>query len=160
MQFVREIPPREPSPLTNLSQNWNISLPQISSFSYYGEKTDEGIKSDVRETYETGTPRLKARTLSRLKILAGLPRTQWHEGYFKKLSGPCEGLWEIRFEADNIQQRPLGFHISESEFLILFWAREKGDKFVPKKACEIALKRKTEVLANGDLRHALWLALE
>lgn len=132
----------------------------ISSFSYYGEKSAEAIKSDIRDTYEEGTPRLKARTLSRLKILAGLPRAQWHEGYFKKLSGPCEGLWEIRFEVDNVQQRPLGFHVTETEFLILFWAREKGGKFVPNKACEIALKRKAEVLKNGNLKHALWLALE
>jgi hypothetical protein len=95
-----------------------------------------------------------------LKILARLPKAQWHEGYFKKLSGSCEGLWEIRFEADNVQQRPLGFHIAESEFVILYWAREKGDKFVPKKACEIALERKAEVLKNGNLKHALWLALE
>jgi Phage derived protein Gp49-like (DUF891) len=135
-------------------------LPLISSFSYYGESGPVEVKSDVRETYENGSPRLKARTLSRLKILAGLPRTQWHESYFKKLSGPCEGLWEIRFEADNVQQRPLGFHISGNEFVILFWAREKGDKFVPKKACEIALRRKAEILRNGNLKHVLWLALE
>lgn len=147
-------------PLTNISQKWNISLPLISFFSYYGEKSAGGIKSDIRETYENGSSRLKARTLSRFKILAGLPRTQWHEGYFKKLSGICEGLWEVRFEVDNVQQRPLGFHITDIEFVILFWAREKGDKFVPKKACEIALKRKDEVLKNGNLKHALWLALE
>ncbi len=132
----------------------------ISSFSYYGEKGDGEVKSDIRDTYLNGSSRLKARTLSRLKILAALPRAQWHEGYFKKLSGACEGLWEIRFEADNVQQRPLGFHVIETEFVILFWAREKGDKFVPKKACEIALKRKAEVLKDGNLKHALWLALE
>ena len=133
----------------------------ISSFSYYGEKDERGaISSDVRETYERGTARLKARTLSRLKILASLPRSEWHEGYFKKLSGPCEGLWEIRFEADNVQQRPLGFHVSESEFVILLWALEKGNKFVPKAACEIAHKRKIEVIKSGNLKHALWLALE
>jgi len=135
-------------------------LPLISSFSYYGEMSAEGVTSDVRENYENGSSRLKARTLSRLKILAGLPRAEWHEGYFKKLSGTCEGLWEIRFEADNVQQRPLGFHLSATEFVILFWAREKGNKFAPKKACEIALKRKAEVLKNGNLKHALWLALE
>jgi len=135
-------------------------LPLISSFSYYGEKGAEKVESDVRDTYQNGSARLKARTLSRLKILAGLPRARWHEGYFKKLSGLCDGLWEIRFEADNVQQRPLGFHVSENEFVILFWAREKGGKFVPKKACEIALKRKDELLKNGNLKHALWLALE
>ena len=135
-------------------------MPFVSSFSYYGEAGPNGVKSDVRETYENGTPRLKARTLSRLKILASLPRAQWHEVYFKKLAGSCEGLWEIRFEADHVQQRPLGFHIAEDEFVMLFWAREKGDKFVPKKACEIALRRKAAILTNGNLKHALWIALE
>jgi hypothetical protein len=135
-------------------------LPLISSFSYYGEKGATEVKSDIRDAYQNGSSRLKARTLSRLKILAGLSRAQWHEGYFKKLSGACEGLWEIRFEADNVQQRPLGFHATETEFVILFWAREKGNKFVPKKACEIALQRKAEISKNGNLKHALWLALE
>lgn len=135
-------------------------MPLASFFSYYGEEHAGQIRSDIRDAYENGTPRLKARTISRLKILAGLPRSKWHEGYFKKLSGTCEGLWEIRFEADNVQQRPLGFHFSESEFVILLWAREKGGKFVPKAACEIALKRKAELLSNGAFRHALWLALE
>jgi hypothetical protein len=135
-------------------------LPLRSSFSYYGETAGNAITSDIRETYENGSANLKSRTLSRLKILAGLARSEWHEGYFKKLSGSCEGLWEIRFVADNVQQRPLGFHISENEFVVLFWAREKGGKFVPRKACEIALRRKAELLQNGSLKHELWLTLE
>lgn len=118
------------------------------------------IKSDVRKTYDEGSAKLKATTLSRLRILASLQRSEWHEGYFKKLSGTCEGLWEIRFLADNVQQRPLGFHISNSEFVILYWAREIGGKFVPKKACEIALRRKDELSNDGSLKHELWLALE
>lgn len=130
------------------------------SFSYYGKKEGETIKSDVRETYERGSTDLKAKTLSRLRILGSLPRTEWHENYLKKLSGNCEGLSEIRFKADKVQQRPLGFFLSDTEFVILFWATERGDKFVPKKACEIALQRKAELLNDGKLKHELWLALE
>jgi hypothetical protein len=75
-------------------------------------------------------------------------------------SGPCAGLAEIRFKADNVQQRPLGFHSGSQEFTILFWATEKGGKFVPLSACETALRRKAEVLGNKDRADDLWLALE
>ncbi|WP_407119031.1 hypothetical protein [Bradyrhizobium sp. LMG 9283] len=135
-------------------------MPLPSSFSYYGREDGGSIDSDVRRAYEDGSPKLKAIALSRLRILATLPRREWHEGYFKKLSGNCDGLWEIRFLAENVQQRPLGFHITETEFVILLWAREKGGKFVPKAACEIALRRKAELLQDRKLKHDLWLALE
>jgi hypothetical protein len=81
-------------------------------------------------------------------------------GYCKKLEGECDGLYELRFKADKVQQRPLGLFLSDSIFVILLWATEKNDRFVPKAACEIALRRKVEVLANEKCAHALWLALE
>lgn len=62
--------------------------------------------------------------------------------------------------AENVQQRPLGYVSGNGEFTILFWAIEKGDKFVPKSACDIALKRKNEVLANRSRANDLWMALE
>ena len=137
-------------------------MPLLNRFSYYGAEAvdDAPPESDVRGTYDSGSKQLKARTLSKLKILAQLPRKDWHEGYFKQLSGNCDGLSEIRFTADKVEQRPLGFHISKNEFVILFWAEERGDKFVPKAACEIALKRKEALLKNRKLKHALWLELE
>lgn len=135
-------------------------MSRVSTFSYYGKGGGDASSSDVRKTYEDGSAKLKGATLSRLTILANLPRPQWHEGYFKKLSGECEGLWEIRFVADKVQQRPLGFHINDREFVILLWAREKNGRFIPKKACEIALRRKAEVLSDRSLKHDLWLTLE
>jgi hypothetical protein len=137
-------------------------LPLHNTFSYYGAEAegDDPPKSDVRDVYDSGSKQLRARTLSKFKILAQLPRKEWHEGYFKKLLGGCEGLWEVRFVADHVEQRPLGFHINETEFVILLWAKEKSSKFIPKNACEIALRRKEEVLANARLKHAFWLELE
>jgi hypothetical protein len=134
-------------------------LPILNRFSYYAEAGTPD-RGDVRRAYEDGSDEFKGRFLSRLRILAQLPRREWHEGYFKKLAGECEGLWEIRFKADRVQQRPLGFHISDTEFVILFWATEKGNKFVPASACATALTRKAEVLADRRRAHALWLALE
>lgn len=128
-------------------------------FRYYGV-TPEAGDSDVRSTYEDGSKQLKARFLSRLKILSQLPRADWHEGYSKKLEGQCEGLYELRFQSDGVQQRPLGYFPSEGLFAILFWATEKGNKFVPPTACAIALRRKQEVQADGKRTHALWIALE
>jgi Gp49-like protein DUF891 len=140
--------------------NFGITLlPALCRFRYYGDTSDPPI-SDVKTTYEEGSKQLKARFLSRLKILAQLPRPEWHEGYCKSLEGECDGLYEIRFQADKVQQRPLGFFLSDGTFLILFWATEKNGRFVPKAACEIAQRRKKEVQADGRRSHALWLALE
>jgi hypothetical protein len=116
--------------------------------------------SDVRDTYERGSKQLKARFLSRLRILAQLPQSEWHDTYYKTLSGPCAGLAEIRFKADKAEQRLLGFHSGNHEFTILFWAREKNWRFVPPSACETALRRKTEVLGDKDRADDLWIALE
>jgi Phage derived protein Gp49-like (DUF891) len=136
-----------------------MPLPFVCGFKYYGNASNP-LLSDVKETYDKGSAQLKGRFLSRLKILAQLRRTEWHEGYCKKLEGECDGLYELRFQSDKVQQRPLGFFLSDSIFVILLWATEKNNRFVPKAACEIALRRKTEVLADGRCAHALWLALE
>jgi hypothetical protein len=98
--------------------------------------------------------------MSRLKGLAQLEMGEWNENLFKRLQGDCDGLAEIRFKGDGVQQRPLGFRSDKHEFTILFSAKEKGGKFVPKSACEIALRRKNEILNDGRQTNALWLALE
>jgi hypothetical protein len=103
-------------------------LPIVSRFRYYGDTPN----SDVKSIYDDGSPQLKGRFLSRVKILAQLTRTGWHEGYCKKLEGKCDGLSELRFKADGVQQRPLGFFQASGDFLILFWATEKNGRFVPK----------------------------
>ena len=132
-------------------------MPLTCRFSYYA---DQSGYSDVKETHDDGSKQLRARFFSKLKILAHLPRDEWHDVYFKNLSGPCDGLSELRFKADGVQQRPLGFHRTSTEFIILFWATEKGSRFVPLSACEKALARKLEILTGTSKAHALWLALE
>jgi hypothetical protein len=132
-------------------------LPLLCRFSYY---VDQSGRADVKEAYDGGSAKLRARFLSRVKSLAHLSRDEWHDVYFKNLSGPCGGLSEIRFKADGVQQRPLGFHRLANEYVILFWATEKGNKFVPLSACEKALNRKQEILTGTSKTHALWLALE
>jgi hypothetical protein len=116
--------------------------------------------SDVRSTWERGDKQLKAKFLSRLRILAQLTQDEWHDTYHKALSGSCDGLSELRFKANGVQQRPLGFHSGYREFTILVWATEKGGRFVPRSACATALGRKAEVLRERNRADDLWLALE
>ena len=115
---------------------------------------------EIRALYDGGSGQLQARFLSRMRTLAQLAKTEWHENLYKDLHGPCSGLGEIKFFADNVQQRPLGFRSGNAEFIILFCAKEKGGKFVPLSACEKAIARKDEVLKDRSRTNALWLVLE
>ena len=115
---------------------------------------------EVRAWYDGGSKQLRARFLSRMRTLAQLARNEWHENLYKTRHGECSGLGEIRFIADKVQQRPLGFHSGDAEFTILFCAKEKGGKFVPLRACEKAIARRDEVLKNRSRTNALWLVLE
>ena len=118
-------------------------------------------KCDVQERYLNGSAQLCAKFKSRLSTLKHLNFPIWTKAELAKtLHGECSGLVEIRFFADKVQQRPLGYVSGNGEFTILFWANEKGGKWVPKSACEIALKRKSEVLKDRSRVHDLWMALD
>lgn len=71
-----------------------------------------------------------------------------------------DGLCELRFKADGVQQRPLGFHMPSNTFVILFWATERNNKFIPPGALQTAKARRLEVEMDGDRANALRLALE
>jgi Phage derived protein Gp49-like (DUF891) len=114
----------------------------------------------VKDSYDAGSKKLRAKFFSRIATLAQLEFLEWREPLFKTLHGECDGLGEIRFQADDVQQRPLGFRSGPMEFTIVFWAIEKEDKFVPRNACRRALERKSEILANRNRSDALWLALQ
>src|SRR6266852_4734857 len=81
---------------------------------------------EIRAWHDAETSQVRARFLSRLKTLAQLPLGEWNEKLYKQLHGECAGLAEMRFLADKVQQRPLGFRSGEWEFTILFCATEKG----------------------------------
>jgi hypothetical protein len=115
---------------------------------------------EIRAAYDRLSGKGQGRFLARLQMLASLNGDEWHETYYKKLSGECDGLWELRFKADGVQQRPLCFRSGPNELTLLFWAQEKNSRFVPRSACAVALRRKSEVLHDRNRAHALWLALE
>jgi hypothetical protein len=114
----------------------------------------------VKDSYDAGSKKLRAKFLSRITTLAQLEFLEWREPLFKTLHGKCVGLGEIRFIADGVQQRPLGFCSELREFTIVYWAIEKEDKFVPRDACRRALLRKSEILADRNRSDVLWLALQ
>ena len=88
---------------------------------------------------------------SRMRHLAAQPRSGWRMKSAKNLEA---GIWEIRFEADNTQLRPLGYcGPGPQDFTLLLGAIEKGGAFVPKDALKMAKKRKQEVEENGRLAH-------
>jgi hypothetical protein len=122
-------------------------------------RSDNGT-DEVRAWYESGSKQLQARFLSRLKTLAQQARNEWHGNWYKPLHGECDGLGEIRFIADKVQQRPLGFRSGDYEFTILLCVKEKGGKFVPLGACKKALARRDEILKDRSRTNALWLVLE
>jgi hypothetical protein len=110
---------------------------------------------EVPQWYDAQSPKVQAAFDQRIRVLRQMEPHEWVEPYVKKLRGQCTGLVEIRFKADRVQHRPLGFYgPSRSEFTILLCAREIGDRFDPLDACAIALRRKKDVTYNpGATRH-------
>ncbi len=115
---------------------------------------------EVRKWYDGETKKVRAKFFSRLRALAQLPLSEWNEPLYKNLHGDGSGLGEIRFKAENVQQRPIGFRSREAEFTLLFCATEKSNRFRPRNTCEIAQSRKAEVVENRGRCNELWLALE
>src|SRR4051812_4102761 len=87
--------------------------------------------NEIRSAYDSYSKRVQAKFASRLRVLTTLTRSEWTRPLIGTLFGPCEGLWEIRFEKDNVQHRPLGFFLDPNVFVICFWALEKGGRFDP-----------------------------
>lgn len=128
------------------------------TYRYYVDEAGGG--SDVRKSYDDGSKELQGRFFSKLRFLAQLPADEWREPHAKLLKGDCAGLYEIRFKADKTQQRPLGFRSGVDEFTIVFWAKEKGGKWVPLSACDQAQKRKQAILTKTGMTDVLWLSIQ
>ena len=111
-----------------------------------------GFKSSddelIQSWYRAADEKVKATFDSRVKFLAQRKPQDWGLPFFRRLHGDCSGLGEIRFKANKVQHRPIGFFSAENEFTILFFATEKGGKLVPKSACSTAQQRKQLISAN------------
>ena len=110
-----------------------------------------GGRNDAQETYDSGTDELKAGLEVALAYLQVRDRQDWRRPHAHKMSKCNEfrDFFEIRFSANNLQQRPIGyFGPKEGDFTILIWATEKGNKLKPEKWCEKANRRRNEIINN------------
>lgn len=98
------------------------------------------------DAYREASAGVRAGLDNRLEYLRQQPAHDWGPPHSKMLKGACRGLIEIRFLADKVQQRPLGFFGPRpKEFTFLFWATEKGGKFIPRNACKTANQNRDDV---------------
>lgn len=112
---------------------------------------------EIGAWYEMQPKQCQDKFLDRLLALRGLPLEEWRPPLFRWLRGEGQGLGEVRFKA-GVQQRPLGFRGPDPNvFTLVFPAREKNDRFIPRNACEIALERRREIERNKERSNVCWL---
>lgn len=106
-------------------------------------------KNEVQGIYSSGTENLKAELEVALEYLKVRERLEWRRPHAAKLS-KCDGFrdfFEIRFFADRLQQRPIGyFGPQQNDFTILLWATEKGGRLDPANWCQKANRRRSEII--------------
>jgi hypothetical protein len=115
-------------------------------------------RDEIRVGYQQQSKRWRAKFAERLSSLQALPFAEWRWPLFRWLSDDGRGLGEVRFLADGVQQRPLGFRGPEPDvFTLVFLAQERSNKFVPRNAIETAQRLRERIEAND--RHSIkcWL---
>lgn len=88
-----------------------------------------------------------------IKYLEATPRGSWTRPLVDTLSGDCQGLIEIRVGLAKVQYRLLGFHgPNRKEVTLVLGAKEKERRLDPPSACQQALLRRDEILADPTRR--------
>lgn len=115
-------------------------------------RTGKGVASSALEKLgDVG----QANFDNRLLYLRDQPPPMWRDPHAKRLSPQndpkCKNIYEIRFSAQRVEQRPLGyFGPSLGTFTIVLWATHKGKQWIPRDYCRIANER-WESLRKGEL---------
>lgn len=102
----------------------------------------------IRQWYDNQTPEAQAEFDAALHYLKQRSQSEWERPWFGQLSRECSGLGEIRFSANRVEHRVIGYYGPKGwrmHFTLLMPAKEKDRKFVPSNACATALRRMTEV---------------
>jgi len=97
---------------------------------------------------------VRAKFLSRWKVLRQTPVKDWRRDPYSDLRGDGDGLGEIRFFVDKVQHRPIGYH-DRNTFVLVFFAIEKGDKFEPRNTVAVSQKRKKAILEDPKLKQEM-----
>ena len=102
--------------------------------------------------YEKQTVKAKAEFRSTLSSLLAQPDIEgWRRPEFDRLKGRYHKLGKLRFSANNVKHRPLGFFLpGERVFVLLIWATERDWKFDPPDVRDTAMERMTAVLADPE----------
>jgi hypothetical protein len=132
-------------------------MPDPPPWRYRCHVTEDGADT-IRFWYERQSQECRRKFLVRTQALRGLPLREWELPLFRWLRGDGQGLGEVRFKADRVQQRILGFRGPESDlFTFLYPAKEQSGRFIPRNAIEITQDLKSAVLANKDRSNEFWL---
>lgn len=92
--------------------------------------------------------RLRAKFDLRMQYLRDQP--MWKDPYFHPLTNQ-QGIGAIRFEYLNVQYRPLGFFgVGARTFTFVYFATEKGGKYLPRACLDEAIKRMKEVKVDSS----------
>lgn len=84
-----------------------------------------------------------------LRFLAVTPRVLWTRPQYSPLTPEIS---EIRFRANNLQHRPLGFFRSEAkQYIMVVGATKKGRLYTPREALSTAIDRKNRILTRRSL---------
>ena len=122
----------------------------MKRWTFYSYVSARGT-SLAEDWLEGQTPAVQARFEAAFRHLEQQPREVWKRPHFDTLKGECSGLGEIRFKADSVQHRPIGFFgPNRGEFTFLLFAIEKDNSFIPKRACKTARQRKSKVLDDKE----------
>ncbi len=112
--------------------------------------------SPFKEWYDQQDADVRAHLDKRVEYLVQQPRNLWSMPHIKQLHVPCDGLHEIRFKANRVQFRPLGFFgPGPLEFTFLVGAIEKGGRLEPRTACSTAKQYMTAIMQHGG-RTDVW----
>lgn len=117
------------------------------TFKCFLKEKESDLVDVVTEWYEEQSVEVQAKFDNTIEFLSQQPN--WERPHIGVLTDECKGLIEIRFKADRKQHRPLGCYDGVKTFLFLLpEVIEKDNKFIPKNACNIALRRKN--IVEGD----------
>ena len=102
-------------------------------------------RSDVQDEVNRLNVEALERFAAAVRYLAITPKSEWNEPKAKKLTGYKE-LYEIRFIANNVQLRPIGYFGPEAyQFTILIWATHKQNVYKPSDAFGSSIRRKKAI---------------
>ena len=119
-----------------------------TEFTFF-DYTDSSGVNVIREWLHAQGARVEAKLDGWIKHLEATPPGSWSRPLVDTLTGECEGLIEIRAQVSKVQYRLLGFHgPTAREVTLVLGAAEKEGRWEPPSACQQALSKRNEVLAD------------